>query len=98
MFFLFSTPADTRFSSIRSPGPVTPRDVECEGFHLTYPRIATSLEAAQTTSTSASGLVNNIDQKVHAAIETFLQTLSQIGPELLSVSWKWGFGRWAMYG
>jgi len=60
--------------SLRSPGPVTPRDVGCEGFSLTYPRIAES----------SSALSAGVDQKVDDAIESFLRTLSQIGPELLS--------------
>ena len=60
--------------SLRSPGAVTPRDVACEGFSLTYPRIAES----------SSALSAGVDQKVDDAIESFLRTLSQIGPELLS--------------
>lgn len=66
---------------LRSPGPVTPRDVECEGFNLTYTRIAS--EKARTSPVSHS-LANDVDQKVDDAIESFLRTLSQIGPELLS--------------
>ena len=66
--------------SIRSPGPVTPRDVECEGFNLTYPRIAIA------SSSTTSALENDVDKKVDDAINSFLLTLSQIGPELLSVS------------
>lgn len=61
--------------SLRSPGPVTPRDVECEGFSLTYTRIAGGIHSALNT---------DVDQKVDDAIEAFLRTLSQIGPELLS--------------
>lgn len=53
---------------------MTPRDVCCEGFSLTYPRIAES----------SSALSAGVDQKVDDAIESFLRTLSQIGPELLS--------------
>jgi hypothetical protein len=55
---------------------VAPRDVVCEGLSLTYPRIA------ETSSSSA--LSAGVDQKVDDAIESFLRTLSQIGPELLS--------------
>lgn len=51
--------------SLRSPGPVTPRDVDCEGFRITYTTIA------------------GFDAKVDDSIETFLRSLSQIGPELL---------------
>lgn len=68
--------------SIRSPGPVTPRDVECEGFHLTYTRIA--LCENHNRSTPVSSLENDVDQKVDDAIENFLRSLTQIGPELLS--------------
>jgi hypothetical protein len=65
--------------SIRSPGPVSPRDVECEGFDfLTYPRIA-------STSSSPSNLNYDVDKKVDESIQNFLMKLSQIGPELLSV-------------
>ncbi len=64
--------------SIRSPGPVSPRDVECEGFDLTYPRIA-------STPSSPSTLDYDVDKKVDESIQSFLMTLSQIGPELLSV-------------
>lgn len=74
---------------IRSPGPVTPRDVECEGFNLTYPRIANDkLSALQGGSGGGtvphSSLEYDVDKKVDSAITTFLTTLSQIGPELLS--------------
>lgn len=65
-------------NSIRSPGPVSPRDVECEGFDfLTYPRIA--------TSSSLSTLNYDVDKRVDQSIQNFLMKLSQIGPELLSV-------------
>jgi Autophagy-related protein 101 len=51
---------------LRSPGPVTPRDVECEGLrNITYTTIA------------------GFDAKVDDSIESFLRSLSQIGPELL---------------
>jgi hypothetical protein len=69
--------------SIRSPGPVTPRDIECEGFNLTYTSIANDKTQAQLASRST--LENDVDQKVNDAIESFLRSLSQIGPELLSV-------------
>ena len=72
--------------SIRSPGPVTPRDVECEGFNLTYTRIASDKLSSASPTLPHSSLENNVDKKVDDAIEMFLQTLSQIGPELLSVS------------
>ena len=36
--------------------------------------------------TSRNHGVSDIDKKVDDAIESFLQSLSQIGPELLSVS------------
>lgn len=70
------------FNSIRSPGPVKPAQVECEGFHLTYTRIAAPTRSNHPTRAS---LENDVDQKVNQAIESFLRTLSQIGPELLSV-------------
>lgn len=64
--------------SLRSPGPVTPRDMECEGFSLAYTRIA--------GGSTNSAISTDVDQKVDDAIESFLRTLSQIGPELLSGS------------
>ncbi|KAG7349446.1 autophagy-related protein [Nitzschia inconspicua] len=67
---------------IRSPGPVSPRDVECEGFDLTYPRIASS----SNSSVVAPSLDYDVDKKVDESIQSFLMTLSQIGPELLSGS------------
>ena len=70
--------------SIRSPGPVTPRDVQCEGFDLTYPRIASDKMSA--TPSAHSSLAFDVDKKVDDAIGSFLLTLSQIGPELLCVS------------
>jgi len=64
---------------VRSPGPVSPRDVECEAFQfLTYPRIA-------SMASSPSNLSYDVDQKVNESIQCFLKKLSQIGPELLSV-------------
>jgi hypothetical protein len=73
--------------SIRSPGPVTPRDVESEGFNLTYTRIASDRsQKSSSQPPSSHSLDTDVDQKVDDAIESFLRTLSQIGPELLSVS------------
>jgi hypothetical protein len=73
--------------SLRSPGPVTPKDVECEDFNLTYARIANNHQnqpANKAMGNIVHSLENDIDQKVDDAIESFLRTLSQIGPELLS--------------
>ena len=72
--------------SLRSPGPVTPRDVECEDFNITYTRIASDRTSRMTSKSAAVSfsLENDVDQKVDDAIESFLRTLSQIGPELLS--------------
>jgi hypothetical protein len=77
----------TYLISIRSPGPVSPRDVECEGFEITYPRIAATSLAPSTL------LEYDVDKKVDESIQSFLMTLSQIGPELLSVCalWRWRF-------
>lgn len=89
---------------IRAPGAVTPRDVDCEGFSLTYTRIAgsndhpTSRQNGQqqqnqqrnphirnhNSATNNSINSHDVDIKVDDAIESFLRTLSQIGPELLS--------------
>ena len=57
---------------IRSPGPVTPQDTELEFFQFNYTKIANETK---------------IEKRVDDAIESFLRSLSQIGPELLSVSW-----------
>jgi hypothetical protein len=66
---------------------VTPRDVECEGFNLTYTRIASDRHQKVSSQPPSSHSLNtDVDQKVDDAIESFLRTLSQIGPELLSVS------------
>ncbi|KAL7578226.1 hypothetical protein ACA910_012649 [Epithemia clementina (nom. ined.)] len=65
---------------IRSPGPVAPRDVECEGLNVTYTRIAGN----DSSLSDAIQAESDIDKQVDDAIETFLQSLSQIGPELLS--------------
>lgn len=56
---------------IRSPGPVTPQDTELEFFQFNYTKIANEAK---------------IEKRVDDAIEAFLRSLSQIGPELLSVS------------
>lgn len=73
---------------------MTPRDVECEGFNVTYTRIAggsNSNIAANNNKVTAvaphSLLESDIDRKVDESIESFLRSLSQIGPELLSVRW-----------
>jgi len=68
---------------IRSPGPVAPRDVHCEGFDLTYTRIANE-QPSNTGAVNPSVIENDIDRKVDNAIEAFLRSLCQIGPELLS--------------
>ena len=75
------------YQSIRSPGPVAPEDVECEGFDITYTRIAgdKSHPHAHRGAVVPSPLENDIHVKVDHAIEGFLKNLSQIGPELLSV-------------
>ena len=75
---------------------MSPEDVECEGFDVTYTRIASdSNKSSQHHHHRASGsaggaipppLENDIHVKVENAIESFLKNLSQIGPELLSVS------------
>ena len=99
---LSHTHTHIRIHSIRSPGPVAPEDVECEGFDVTYTRIAGEKQPPPShhrTSSSSSGgnhnnnvpssVENDIHQKVDAAIENFLKNLSQIGPELLSVRDKY---------
>lgn len=74
------------FPSIRSPGQVTPRDVECEGLNITYTRIAEGDSSITGMTVPSINTENGIDRKVNDAIEIFLQSLTQIGPELLSVS------------
>lgn len=69
---------------IRSPGSVAPRDVDCEGFDLTYTRIAS--DKSSSLGNIPSVLENDVDKKVDGAIEAFLRSLSQIGPELMSGS------------
>ena len=80
---------------IRSPGPVAPRDLHCEGFDLTYTRIETP-DGQRSWSQQAAGagggggaqqaltLESDLDRRVDDAIENFLRSLTQIGPELLS--------------
>jgi hypothetical protein len=91
--------------SIRSPGPVAPQDVHCEGFDMTYTRIASdttqylssSMGPGGTMGISASVMMsesmhrqtssnNFLDKKVDDSIQKFLESLVQIGPELLSGS------------
>lgn len=69
--------------SIRSPGDVVPQDVDCEGFGITYTRIAS--DKTVLTSPTPTAMENDVDRKVDDSIESFLRTLSQIGPELMSV-------------
>jgi len=78
---------------IRSPGPVAPLDVHCENFNLTYSRIAGGSNGSSSGGSSSSSSARNknnqnhyLDKKVDAGIEEFLNSLVQIGPELLSVS------------
>jgi hypothetical protein len=60
---------------------------------LTYTRIAGDKSSGTNRAGGGGGgtshptaMENDIDQKVDDAIESFLRSLSQIGPELLSVS------------
>ena len=69
-----------------------PRDVECEGFELTYARIASDKSPQSGSSSSLPSTENDVDKKVDDAIESFLRSLSQIGPELMSVSSCGGAG------
>ena len=62
---------------------MAPRDVDCEGFDLTYTRIAS--DKSTSMSNISTMLENDVDKKVDNAIEAFLRSLSQIGPELMSV-------------
>ena len=75
--------------SLRSPGTVVPKDVTSEDFSVTYTKIASNATPRNSRSNTNNSAVvysleNDIDQKVDEAIESFLRTLSQIGPELLS--------------
>lgn len=71
---------------------MTPSDVQCEDFDITYTRIGrenavNSIPSPSTGSAlSSPGVDGDVDTRVHEAIETFLRSLTQIGPELLSVS------------
>ena len=84
---------------IRSPGPVAPHDVQCESFQLSYTRIATdnddtssySLPHVSPSSSSSRRPqqqppqhYNNHFDKVDESIETFLRSLTPIGPELMA--------------
>lgn len=77
---------------IRSPGQVAPYDVQCESFDTTYTRIATDNDPPPTLHQSRQHhnqqptnlLKSDLDRKVDDSIETFLQTLSPIGPELMA--------------
>ena len=69
---------------MRSPGDVVPHDVECEGFGITYTRIA--CDKTVLASAPGSSMETDVDKKVDDSIEAFLRSLSQIGPELMSVS------------
>ena len=68
--------------SVRSPGDVVPHDVECEGFGITYTRIACD---KTVLASPPSSMENDVDKKVDDSIESFLRSLIQIGPELMSV-------------
>lgn len=71
---------------IRSPGSVTPRDVRCEGFDLTYTRIATAEGTGSQGRIGVGGIImeSDLDRRVDDSIEAFLRSLTQIGPDLLS--------------
>jgi Autophagy-related protein 101 len=62
--------------------------VECEGFDVTYTTIASGGNhhhdhGSTAATTVLSAVSTDVEQKVDDAIEAFLRTLSQIGPELL---------------
>jgi hypothetical protein len=64
---------------------VTPCDVQCEDFGITYSKISSDRESKSSlASPSSFSIENDVDRKVDDAIESFLRSLSQIGPELLS--------------
>ncbi|EJK58226.1 hypothetical protein THAOC_21671 [Thalassiosira oceanica] len=77
---------------IRSPGPVSPFDVHCESFGLTYTRIATENDplhgivtgGASRRQNKSTSSYQQLDRKVDGSIEEFLQTLTPIGPELMA--------------
>jgi len=69
---------------VRAPGPVTPRDINCEGFDLTYSRIAIVPQPQKGIHSSTSiSAESDVDKKVDYAIEKCLLSLTPIGPELL---------------
>jgi Autophagy-related protein 101 len=64
---------------------VIPEDVECEGFNLSYARIADGSSTSDDASSNVRQRSNGITSDVDQAIDHFLQhSLSQIGPELMS--------------
>lgn len=64
---------------------MTPCDVQCEDFGITYSKISSDRESKSSlASPSSFSIENDVDRKVDDAIESFLRSLSQIGPELLS--------------
>mmetsp|Transcript_5912 Transcript_5912/g.13166 ORF Transcript_5912/g.13166 Transcript_5912/m.13166 type:complete len:139 (+) Transcript_5912:138-554(+) len=65
-----------------SPGTVAPQDAECEGFDITYARIASDASVASAPPSTA--MDNQVDKKVDDSIESLLQSLPQIGPKLMS--------------
>lgn len=67
---------------IRAPGSVIPHDVHCEGFNLTYARIATG-ETNKNNNNSSNIGCSDVERKINHAIEVFLRSLSHVGPELL---------------
>jgi len=85
---------------IRSPGPVAPHDVHCESFQTTYTRIATDNDPLPINKYASPSRTpsyqqhqynqhqsyhkSELDRKVDDSIETFLRTLTPIGPELMA--------------
>ena len=77
---------------IRSPGSVAPQDVHCESFRTTYTRIATESDPPPLHLQQRPPQYNSynrqqqsdLDRKVDDSIETFLRTLTPIGPELMA--------------
>lgn len=81
---------------IRSPISVTPTDVHCEGFNMSYTRIANTAPQQHHPQHSQFHHRHHqpqpppqqqrhfLDEKVNDSIESFLTKLTQIGPELLS--------------
>jgi hypothetical protein len=64
-------------------------DVNCEGFHWTYTRIAYDDVRSQSKNKQ-----HYLDKKVDCGIEEFFKNLIQIGPELLSVSRRCVYRFW----